>query len=583
MLKNIKVDYKQMSKELQISEILCKIMVNRGIVEKEVAYDFLNPNLNKLHNPLLMKDLNNGVKVIKQKISEDKKIRIIGDYDVDGVISTYLLYTALSNCGAIVDYEIPHRVEDGYGINNSIIDTAHQDGIDTIITCDNGISAIEQIKHAKELGLTVIVTDHHDVPFIEDEEGNRTYIRSEADAIINHKQLDCQYPFKHLCGGGVVYKFIQVLYAEMGIKQELLEELLQFVAIATVCDVVDLVDENRVLVKKGLELINYTNNIGLKALMKATGIEGKPISTYTLGFVIGPCINATGRLDYAKKGLELLLSNNVDEADALANELHQLNEERKQMTIEGVEQIIKNIESTCAGKDKVFVVYKSGIHESIAGIIAGRIKDKYHVPTIILTDAEDGVKGSARSIEGYNMFEELLKCKDLLTKFGGHPMAAGLSLLSENIESMRERLNQLTTLTEEDLIPKIYIDAQLPLEMITLELAEKLQELEPFGKGNSKPLFAEKELKVTSASVLGVNKNVLKLKLLSKKGKVMEAVYFGNIPEFEKLIINKFGQLEVDKLYKGKGNEIVLDFIYTVGINEYRGNKSVQMIIQSYR
>ncbi len=585
MLKNTKIDYKQMAKELQVTEVLCKVMVNRGINNQDDAYNFLNPDINKLHSPFLLKGMEEGVNLLKEKIKNNKKIRIIGDYDVDGVISTYVLYTALSQCGAEVDYEIPHRIEDGYGINISMIEAAHEAGVDTIITCDNGIAAIDQIQYAKDLGLTVIVTDHHEVPFVEDEEGKRTYICPPADVIINHKQLDCQYPFKYLCGAGVVYKLAQVLFQEMGTAHmdSLLKDLLQFVAIATVCDVVDLIDENRVIVKKGLELINNTNNIGLQALIKAAALEGKKISCYTLGFVIGPCINASGRLDYAKKGLELLLTKSLVEAEALAKELYQLNEERKEMTIAGVEEIIETIETTSVTKDKVFVVYKSGIHESIAGIIAGRIKDKYHVPTIILTDAEEGVKGSARSIEGYNMFEELLKCKDLLTKFGGHPMAAGLSLMPDRIEEVRERLNKLTTLTDEDLVPKIYIDAHLPLERISLELAESLETLEPFGKGNSKPLFAEKEIKLASAQILGANKNVLKLKLISRRGRLIDGIFFGNIPDFEKLVVDQFGQLQLNQLYNGKSNNIKLDFIYTIGINEFRGNKSVQIVIQHYR
>ncbi|MBM7613892.1 single-stranded-DNA-specific exonuclease RecJ [Alkaliphilus hydrothermalis] len=583
MLKNMKVDYKTMAQELGVNQILCKVMVNRGIQEIETARSFLKPDIKKLHKPLLLKDLEQAVEITKEKILNHKKIRIIGDYDVDGVISTYVLYRALSSFGAIVDYEIPHRIEDGYGINNNLIDEAHQAGIDTIITCDNGISALDQIKYAKSLGMTVIVTDHHDVPFVEDGAGNRTYLRSEADAIVNHKQLECQYPFKHLCGAAVAYKFLQALQEELEIDSDLLEELLQFVAIATVCDVVDLVEENRIIVKKGLELINKTNNLGLKSLFKAAGIEGKAVSVYTLGFVIGPCINASGRLDCAKKGLELLLSEGEEEATSLAKELHELNEERKLMTIEGVEQVIESIESTCVGRDKVYVVYKEGIHESIAGIIAGRIKDKYHVPTIVLTEAEDGVKGSARSIDGYNMFEELLKCKDLLTKFGGHPMAAGLSLLPENVELVRQRLNELTTLTEEELTPKVYIDAQLPFEMIDLHLAEELQLLEPFGKANSKPLFAEKNVRITSASILGANKNVLKLKLVSQRGKMMEGIYFGNIPDFEKVVIDGFGAEQLSLLYNGRSNNIKMDFIFTVGINEFRGSKSVQIVIQHYR
>lgn len=583
LLRNRKINIKQMAQQLNVSEVICKVLVNRGISNIDAAINFIKPELNKLFNPRLMKDLDKGVKIIKSKILENKKIRIVGDFDVDGIISTYVLYKGLFECGADVDYEIPHRVFDGYGINKNIIEIAKNDGIDTIITCDNGISAIEQIEFAKELSLTCIVTDHHDVPFKEESDGSRTLITPKADAVIDCKQIDCKYPFKGLCGAGVAFKFIQSLYEEMGKDKKEANFLIEYVAIATVCDVVDLVGENRTLVKEGLKLINKTQNIGLKALINETGIEGKKINVYYLGFIIGPCLNASGRLDYAKKGLRLLLSEDIEEAKSLAKELHELNIERKDMTAKGVEDICNIIEKQGYTKDKVLVVYKPDIHESIAGIIAGKVRERYNAPSIILTHSEHGIKGSGRSIEKYNMFEELLKCKDLLTKFGGHPMAAGLSLEANNLEVLRNRLNSLTMLTDEDLIPKIYIDMQIPLNKVSLALAEELEILEPYGKGNSKPLFAEKNIRISRATILGVNKNVLKLNLLSKIGKVVESIFFGDIEKFKEYITNKFGQLELNKIFNGVQNNVTIDLIYSIDINEYMGNKKVQLIIQNYR
>lgn len=583
LLKNNKINTKEMAEKIKVSEITCKVLVNRGINNIDSAISFIKPDLNELINPRLMKDLEKGIKIVKHKIIENKRIRIVGDFDVDGIISTYVLYKGLSACGAIVDYDIPHRILDGYGINKNIVEIAKNEGVDTIITCDNGISAIEQIQYAKELGLTCIITDHHEVPFKEESDGSRTPIAPNADAVIDPKQEDCEYPFKSICGAGIAFKFIQALYTELGKDITEANKLIEYVAIATVCDVVDLVGENRILVKEGLKLLNRTENIGLKSLINVTGVEGKIINVYHLGFIIGPCLNASGRLDCAKKGLKLLISTDVDNAKELATELHELNIERKNMTVNGVEEVCKVIENQGYIKDKVFVVYKPDIHESIAGIIAGKVRERYNVPTIILTDSEHGVKGSGRSIEQYNMFEELLKCKDLLTKFGGHPMAAGLSLEESMVEKLRDRLNNTTTLTDDDLIPKIYIDSQIPLNNISLELAEELEVLEPFGKGNSKPLFAEKDIRIGSASILGANKNVLKLNLLSKTGRRIEGIFFGDIDRFKTYITNKFGEIEVNNMFNGIENKIRVDLIYSIDINEYMGNKKVQLVIQSYR
>lgn len=583
ILKNPKNDIKTMAQSLGVSELICRILVNRGITDNEIAKRFINPNLDGLYNGRLMKDLEKGVSIIKDKIEKGKKIRIIGDYDVDGVISTFILYKALTRCGANVDYDIPHRIFDGYGINNSIVDKAKEAGIDTIITCDNGISAIEQIKYAKELGITVIITDHHEVPFIEDDHFNRIHITPEADAVIDIKQADCNYPFKLLCGAGVAFKFIQVLYNEMGIPKVEEKDFYEFVAIATVCDVVDLTGENRTLVKNGLAVIVNSSNIGLNALMEQTGILGKEIGVYHLGFIIGPCINASGRLDCAIKGLQLLLCTDSKEAVCKAQELNSLNTERKNMTLLGVEETLATIENSDLKKDKVLVVYKPNIHESIAGIIAGKVRERFNVPTFILTNSENGIKGSGRSIEEYNMFEELQKCKELLTRFGGHPMAAGLSLELDNLEVLRKQLNEFSILTEEDLIPKVYIDARITLSNINMKLAEELLLLEPYGKGNAKPLFADKDISVRKVTILGANKNVLKLRLLSNTNQYVDCIYFGNIQDFDAYIVEKFGEQELGKLYSGQTNSIKLDLVFNIDINEYNGNRSAQLVMQYYR
>jgi len=572
-----------MSSELGISPLLCRILVNRGVTDLNTARSFIRSDTSDLYDAGKIKDLEKGVDILIEKIKEGRKIRIIGDYDVDGVVSTFILLKALSRCEAQVDYTIPHRIFDGYGINNSLINKAKEEGIDTIITCDNGIAASEQIRYAKASGITVVITDHHDVPFIENDNKEREYILPAADAVIDIKRADCDYPFKLLCGAGVAFKFVQMLYRKMNIPQCEWEEFYEFVAIATVCDVVDLVGENRIFVKKGLSVIGHTKNIGLKALMKQTGIFGKEIGVYHLGFIIGPCINASGRLDWADKSLKLFLSTSVKEAEMLALELYQLNNERKSMTLAGVEETVATIENSSLKNDKILVVYKPNIHESIAGIIAGKIREKYNAPTFILTDAENGIKGSGRSIEEYNMFEGLLKCKDLLTKFGGHPMAAGLSLERENLEQLRKQLNETSDLTEEDLIPKIYIDARVPLSQISLRIAEELSLLEPYGKGNSKPLFAEKDISVARAMVLGSDKNVLKLKLLVAPGKFLDCIYFGSILDFDEYIRGKFGDEELAKLYSGQTNAVKLDLIFYIDINEYNGNKNVQLIMQHYR
>ena len=582
LLRNKKVDLKAMSEKYKISQLLCKLMVNRDIIDENIINSYINPIYKYLHSPKTMKDVVIAVDIIKRKIQENKKIRIIGDYDVDGIISVFILYTALKKCGANVDYEIPDRIKDGYGINENIVKVAYDEGVDTIITCDNGISAIDQIQYAKDLGLTVIVTDHHDVPFIE-EDGVRTFLSSQADAIINPKQIECEYKFKSICGAGVAFKLMEALYEEIGMDKEECYKLIEFVAIATVCDVVDLIDENRIFVKNGLEMLNNSKNIGINALKKACGLEDKEITSYHLGFVIGPCLNASGRLDSAKKGLELLLMEDDEEAKNLAQEIVDLNDARKNMTKEGVDRAINIIDSTDINNDKILVVYIPDIHESLAGIVAGRVKEKYNKPTIILTKSEEGVKGSARSIEEYNMFEGLLACKELLDKFGGHPMAAGLSLQEDKVDELRKVLNNKCELTDEDLTRKIMIDSSLPLEYLNLHLIEELNVLEPFGKGNSKPVFGVRDAKITKAMLLGKDKNVLKLKLLTNNNITIDAMIFNDLENFESKIIEKYGNEVLDNLYNKSNNNIPMDFTFYPSINEWNGNKSIQIVVNGIR
>lgn len=572
LIKNKNIDHFKIAKKLKINPIISKILVNRNISDTNSIDRFLNYDLNKLYSPHLMKDLKKGGDILKEKIEKNKKIRIIGDFDVDGVMSVYVLFKALNHLNADVDYAIPNRVNDGYGINENIVKTAYNEGVDTIITCDNGIAAIEPIKIAKELGLTVIVTDHHNPP----------EIASNADAIIDPKREDCNYPFKMLCGAGVTFKLIEYLYEVFGISSENLYPLLEYVAIATICDVVDLVDENRIIVKHGLKLLNSTKNIGLKALIEETEIN-KEIGVYTIGFVIGPCINASGRIDTAYVALDLFLSENLDEAKILAKKLKSLNDERKEMTQTGVQLVNENIQKNNLLKDKVLLIYQPEIHESVAGIIAGRIKDTYYRPTIVLTNGKDGVKGSARSIEGYNIFKELTLCKDLLDRFGGHSMAAGLSLNVDNVDNLREMLNKNTNLTKDSLIPKVYIDMGLPLDYINYKLIEDLNILEPFGKGNPKPLFGEKSLLIKRAFLLGKNKNVIKLLLESKKGFILEGLIFNNAEEFQQDIISKYGENRLQDIYRGINKDIVVDILYWPSVNEYRGKTNLQVIVQNYR
>ena len=581
-VRNVKYDVEGFAKEIGVTPIVSRLLVNRDIYKVNEAKKFLNTSIDNLYEPELMLGVVEAVELMRNSIANNERVLIVGDYDVDGVISTCILYKALKRCNANVSYHIPDRVKEGYGINESIIRKASEDNIDTIITCDNGIAAIEQVKLAKKLGLKVIITDHHDIPFIETENGERQFVIPEADVVINPKQINCTYPFKSLCGAGVAYKFIEYLYNSYGIEKNELIDLLQFVSIATVCDVVDLIDENRIIVKKGLEIINNTNNIGLRALYKVTGLSDKTISVYSLGFVIGPSINASGRLEQAIWALKMLLTEDVNEAEELAEKLHELNKERQELTKEGLDKAIELIEANNMNSDKVLVVYLPEVHESIAGIIAGRIREKYNLPSIVLTKGHDGAKGSGRSIEEYNMFEELLKCKDILGKFGGHPMAAGMSIPIENIDLFRKRLNEVTTLSDEDIIPKVSIDMPLPINKINYNLIDEIALLEPYGKANPKPNFGAKGLSVLEAKVLGKDKNVLRLRLTDGK-LFINGVYFGDIEGFIENVIEKYGESICENMLNGHQNSVKVDLIYSPDINEYMGKKSVQLIIQNIR
>lgn len=584
LVRNVKADFKKVAARYNISEVVARILFNRGIYKDSMIKSFLNPTYKNLNNPDSIIDIKKGVSIIEEKIKKGKKIRIVGDYDVDGVMSVYILYTALKKCRAkYVDYEIPDRIKDGYGINKNIIDDALKDDVDTILTCDNGISATEEIKYAKDNKMTVIVTDHHDIPFSLNEDGEKIYTVPKADAIINPKIKESRYPFRALCGASVAFKFVQLLFEKFNIDKKEILNYIEFLSIATVCDVMELILENRIFVKNGLSKISDTKNVGLRCLMAECDILDKKINTYHIGFVLGPCINASGRLESAKIALNLFLEKDLKKAQNIAKELVSLNKERKDMTSSGVDKAVKIIEENNMDKDKVLVVYVDNIHESLAGIIAGRIKEKYNLPTIILTDGKDKVKGSARSIDEYNMFEELSKCKELLSSFGGHKMAAGLSLDKENIDKLREELNKNTSLTDKDVVKKIVIDENLPLENINYKLINEIKSLEPFGMGNSKPLFGVKGVNVINMHVFGKDKNVIKLKIKMKNGLYIDAIHFGDVKDFEKVIEESFGKEELNKLYSGFINNVYLDLVYYPTINEYNGNSSVQIIIDDYR
>ena len=565
MVYNKKADFQKIGSEFGIDPVIARLIRNRDIQDMKEIRSYLYGTLAEIPSPWKMKDMERAVQILQKKITQKKKIRIIGDYDIDGVTATCILLKGLKRLNANVDTYIPDRVKDGYGMHEQLIDKALEDGIDTILTCDNGIVAAAEIEYAKKEGLTVIVTDHHDIPFRDTEDG-RIWIIPKADAVVNPKQNDCLYPNKNICGAVVAWKLIWALYERLGIDSDEIWDFLELAAIATVGDVMDLQGENRIIVKEGLKKLSSTSFEGLKALICVNNLEGAEITAYHVGFVIGPCINASGRLDTAARSLELLLADNMEDAMKLADDLYDLNQSRKAMTEQGKEQAIQSIEENNLGKDRVLVVYLPDCHESLAGIIAGRIREAYNKPVFVLTKGADGVKGSGRSIEAYSMYEELVKCSDLLTQFGGHPMAAGLSMEEKNVELFRRRLNDNCTLTEQDLIPKIMIDVPMPISYLSKKLTEQLKVLEPFGKGNSKPLFAQKNLRAVGIRVFGRNRNVAKMLLIDENGIKMDAVYFGEAQEFVDFV---------------QAHDTI-SVTYYPEINVFQGRENLQVVIKNY-
>lgn len=575
-------DFEAIGKKYQISPRLACLIRNRDVIGEEAVDRYLNGTISDLYDGMLMKDMDKAIDILKEKILEDKKIRVIGDYDIDGVNATYILLEGLERLGADVDSDIPDRISDGYGLNRNLVERAYEAGVDTLITCDNGIAAADEIAYGKEMGMTVIVTDHHEVPF-DEHDGEKRYRIPPADAVMDPKQPDCLYPFKGLCGAAVAYKLMEALWESMGKDSADLDDLIENVAIATIGDVMDLEDENRIFVKEGLQMLRRTKNPGLKALIECTGIDKNSLNSYHIGFVLGPCINASGRLDTAKRALELLRAGTQKEADILAGDLKALNDSRKDMTEEAVKQAEEQVETTTISKDKVLVVYLPDCHESLAGIVAGRIRENYYKPVFVLTDAEEGVKGSGRSIDGYHMYEELNKCKEFLTKFGGHRLAAGLSLPKENVGKFREMLNKNCTLTEEEMKEKVTIDMEMPFGCVTEGLVKELELLEPFGKGNTKPVFAARDVTLLGARILGKNRNVLKLQVQDVNGCRIEAMLFHHADDFLGKLEEQYGKTEVEALLKGRGRQIRISMTYYPDINEYMGKKTPQIVVTHYR
>ena len=560
-------DFEAISKKFHISPRLASLIRNRDVIGDEAINQYLNGTIAELYDGMQMKGMPQAVEILTEKIRDREKIRVIGDYDCDGINATYILLEGLEKLGAKVDSDIPDRIKDGYGLNQHLIDRAHEDGIDTIITCDNGIAAAKEIEYGKALGMTIIVTDHHEVPYKENEAGRR-YILPPADAVVDPRQEGCEYPFKGLCGAAVAYKLVEALCEANGQDVADLDYLLENVAIATVADVMDLTEENRILVKQGLEMLKRTSNLGLRALIQCIGLEGKKIQAYHIGFILAPCLNASGKLDTAKRALALLRAKTGREADMLAGDLKALNESRRDMTDRVVDEAMAKVEQTDIRGDKVLVIYLPDCHESLAGLVAGRVRENYYRPVFVLTDSEDGVKGSGRSIESYSMYEELTGCGDLLTKFGGHPMAAGLSIDKENVEKFKRRLNDQCTLSEEELTEKVVIDMELPFTAITEQFIEELEYLEPFGKGNAKPVFAARGVFMQHVKIIGKNKNVAKATAIDAAGNRMEAICFHDAQEFAKQCERNNGKMSIT---------------FYPGINEFRGERQIQIVITHYR
>lgn len=575
-------NFMEMAKKYGIDPLIARIIRNRDIMDEKEITEYLYGGKEALHNPHLLKDVDKAAEIIAEGIAEKKAMRIIGDYDIDGVNATYILLDGIRRCGGNVDAAIPDRMKDGYGINEHLIEQALSDGKELLITCDNGIAAINEINFAKEKGMTVVVTDHHEIPYRNTEQG-KEFLRSNADAIVNPKQADCPYPCKGICGAVVAWKLVQVLYERMDIPVEEADIFIENAGFATVGDVMDLTGENRILVKLGLKALEHTKNPGMKALIAKNKLSDKPLSAYHIGFVLGPCINASGRLDTAKRSLELLLERDEVKASALAGELVEFNESRKYMTQQETQKALEQIEKEGREKDKVLVVYLPECHESLAGIIAGRIREAYQRPVFVLTRGEEGVKGSGRSIEAYSMFDKMTEVAELFTKYGGHPMAAGLSMREEDIDKLREQLNQKAELSEEDMAEVVRLDAVLPMSYFTVDTIRQLSVLEPCGKSNTKPVFADRNIKITRAGIVGVNRNVLKLHLLDSKGNPVAGVYFGEVEKFLTFLSEKFGSEEVDAAMHGKENSIQFAAVYEPAVDTYSGRESVQAIIRCFR
>ncbi|MGG7176622.1 single-stranded-DNA-specific exonuclease RecJ [Clostridium paraputrificum] len=583
MVINKKDEFERLSSQLELNPLIVRLLANRGISTKEEASLFLKGTIDNLYDANLMKDMKKGVAIIKDAIESGKRIVIYGDYDCDGVCSTTIMYKTLKKLGANFKYYIPNREDEGYGMNSNRIRKLADEGTKIILTCDNGISAIEQVKVAKELGLEVIITDHHDIPYIE--EGNRRInVVPDADCVINPKQKDCKYPFKELCGAGVALKFCYALVESMGRDTEDFKELFQFAAIATICDVVELLGENRIIVKEGLKLINNTNSKGLRELIKATGLGDKEISEYHFGFVIGPCINATGRLETADLSVKLLITEDDDRATELANKLFELNKIRQELTAESVERVIEKFKAEFNPNERVILIYDKDIHESIAGIVAGRVKETFNIPTIVMTKGKDMPKGSARSIEGYNMFEELNKCKEYIEKFGGHPMAAGLSVKEENLPLLKKALIEKCPLSSEDIVPIVRIDSPVSLNYINEELVSEIEALRPFGKGNSSPLLAVKNLEVTRMFFMGKEKNFMKFRFkFDGNAGYIEGINFDKCENFKEEFSSLYGEERLLKLLDDGYGGFKMDVIYYPTINEFKGKRSVQLNIKNFR
>lgn len=585
-----KADFEGIGKRFGIDPVIARIIRNRDVEGEEAIKKFLHGTMADLYDPYLLKDAGKAADILCEKTREKKEIRVIGDYDIDGVCASYILTACLERCGAAVSVVIPHRIQDGYGLNDRLIEEAAGEGVDTILTCDNGIAALSQIALAKKLGMTVIVTDHHEVPYEVQADESRVETMPPADAVADPKQSGCLYPYKGICGAVVAYKLMEIYLEKMveagalsdGEAKTFLQELLAFAGFATVGDVMELTDENRILVRYGLRQIERSENPGMRALLTVNELTEKRLTGYHVGFVLGPCLNATGRLDTAERALSMFRTKDQAQAVTIAGELKALNDSRKEMTLLGTAQAMDQIENTPIRDDKVLVVFLPDCHESLAGIIAGRVRERYHRPVFVLTRGEEGVKGSGRSIEAYHMYDKMSECKELYTKYGGHKMAAGVSMPEENVEAFRAFLNAHSGLKEEDLVEVIHIDVPMPMSYVTPELVRQLSLLEPFGNGNPKPVFAQKNVRVCRGRILGKNKNVGKYRVADEGGREYDMMYFGDLERWHTFLAAHFGQEEADRLYNGGSSAIVISVIYYPDINVYRGREELQMVMQDY-